>query len=60
MSTFLFWQAELLVLQAHLSKGPNNLKQNGTIEVTTFSCLAIRAHSHGGVHFVPIVGFEKP
>ena len=58
MSTFLFWQAELLMLQAHLSKGPNNLEQNGTLEETTVSCLAIHAQSHGGVHFVLIVGFE--
>ena len=42
---------------AHLSKGPSDLKQNGTQEKTPFSCPVFHCLSCGVVRFVPTVSF---
>jgi len=41
----------------HLSKGPSDLKQNGTQEKTPFSCPVFHCLSCGVVRFVPTVSF---
>ena len=43
------------VYQSHLSKGPSDLKQNGTQEKTPFSGTVTHCLSHGVVLFVPTV-----
>ena len=57
-----FSKAPLLTLVAkfyvtHLSKGPSDLKQNGTQEKTPFSGTVFHGLSCGVVIFVPTVSF---
>ena len=47
----------LLHLFPHISKGPSDLKQNGTQEKTTFSGPVFHGLSCGVVRFVPTVSF---
>ena len=44
-------------IKAHLSKGPSDLKQNGTQEKTPFSGTVSHCLSCGVVLFVPTVSF---
>ena len=46
-----------LAYSAHLSKGPSDLEQNGTQEMTKFSGPVFHGFSCGVVHFVPTVSF---